>query len=68
MQDTLKDRKMMSDDEKLRCGDCQYYRSEDSECMFGGGWFHYPSPDDYCERMNYDDIEDEVQQVRIPEL
>ena len=50
---------MMSDDEKLRCGDCQYYRSEDSECMFGGGWFHYPSPDDYCERMNYDDDEDD---------
>lgn len=42
-----------NDDGKLKCGDCQYYRPEDSQCMFGGGWFHYPSPDDECERMNY---------------
>lgn len=46
-----------NDDDRLKCRNCQYYRPEDSQCMFGGGWFHYPSPDDECERMNYGDDE-----------
>ena len=42
-------------DDKLHCRDCQYYRPQWHECCFGGGWGHYPDPDDVCVRMFYDE-------------
>ncbi len=42
---------MSEDDDKLHCRDCQYYRPQWGECCFGGGWGHYPEPDDECVRM-----------------
>lgn len=39
------------DNNKLHCRDCQYYRPQWGECCFGGGWGHYPEPDDECVRM-----------------
>ena len=37
-------------DEPMRCRDCRFYRIEWHECCFGGGWRHYPDPDDPCSR------------------
>ena len=46
----------------MHCGACRWYRREwgnsaadidvgsKGECCFGGGWGHYPQPDDECER------------------
>ena len=45
------------DDDKLHCRDCQYYRPQWGECCFGGGWGHYPEPDDECIRMYGDEDE-----------
>ena len=42
---------MPEDEDKLHCRDCQYYRPQWGECCFGGGWGHYPEPDDECVRM-----------------
>lgn len=55
----------MNDDDKLHCRDCQYYRPQWGECCFGGGWGHYPEPDDECVRM-YGDEADEP--PRLQEL
>ena len=51
---------MPEDDDKLHCRDCQYYRPEWGECCFGGGWGHYPEPDDECVRMFNDDEAEET--------
>lgn len=51
---------MPEDDDKLHCRDCQYYRPQWGECCFGGGWGHYPEPDDECVRMFYDDEDEEA--------
>ena len=38
----------------MHCRDCQWYRPQWGECCFGGGWGHYPKPDDECERYTDD--------------
>lgn len=30
----------------MRCGECRWYR--ENECWFGGGFHHYPNPEDEC--------------------
>lgn len=42
----------MNEEEKkpMMCGECRWYRPEWGECCFGGGWGHYPDPDDDCIR------------------
>jgi hypothetical protein len=35
---------------QIQCKDCQWYRPQWGECCFGGGWNHYPDPEDWCDR------------------
>ena len=42
--------KAQGPEDKLKCKDCVYYRPQWSECCFGGGWGHFPKPDDECVR------------------
>lgn len=35
---------------QIQCKDCQWYRPQWGECCFGGGWGHYPEPEDWCDR------------------
>lgn len=37
-----------TDIEKLKCGECRFYREEWKECCYGGGFGWYPNPDDEC--------------------
>lgn len=48
---------MPKEDDMLHCRDCQYYRPQWGECCFGGGWGHYPEPDDECVRLYGDAID-----------
>lgn len=38
------------DEFSMQCKDCEWYRPQWRECCFGGGWGHYPYPEDWCER------------------